>query len=78
MMVLHNARERTEEDFAQILARADQRLKLRKVWRRGPDTAASTIIDLNDTEVLLRLRERSSSFSLFTPPEHIKSIDTFS
>ncbi|KAH8690473.1 S-adenosyl-L-methionine-dependent methyltransferase [Talaromyces proteolyticus] len=46
MMVLHNARERTEEDFAQLLARADPRLKLRKVWRRGPDTAASTIIEV--------------------------------
>jgi hypothetical protein len=46
MMVLHNALERTEEDSTQILARADQRLKLRKFWRRGPDTAASTIIEV--------------------------------
>ncbi|GAQ10180.1 sterigmatocystin 8-O-methyltransferase [Aspergillus lentulus] len=45
MMVLHNARERTEEDFAGLLARADPRLKIKKVWRNGPDAAASTVVE---------------------------------
>jgi CRISPR/Cas system type I-B associated protein Csh2 (Cas7 group RAMP superfamily) len=45
MMVLHNARERTEEDFADLLARADPRLKIKNVWRKGPDAAASTMVE---------------------------------
>ncbi|KAL4865955.1 hypothetical protein BDV12DRAFT_187770 [Aspergillus spectabilis] len=45
MMVLHNARERTEEDFARLLAQADPRLRLKQVWRKGPDAAASTMVE---------------------------------
>ena len=45
MMVLHNARERTEEDFANLFQQADKRLKLQKVWRKGESMAASTIIE---------------------------------
>lgn len=45
MMVLHNARERTEEDFAEILRQADARLKLIKVWKKGESVAASTMIE---------------------------------
>jgi hypothetical protein len=45
MMVLHNARERTEGDFALIFARADPRLKLRKVWKTGHDAGAGTMIE---------------------------------
>ncbi|KAF2109356.1 cercosporin toxin biosynthesis protein [Lophiotrema nucula] len=45
MMVLHNARERTEEDFAEILRQADARLKLIKVWKKGESVAASTLIE---------------------------------
>jgi hypothetical protein len=45
MLVLHNARERTEEDFAQLLERADSRLKIKKVWRNGLDAAASTMVE---------------------------------
>jgi 6-hydroxytryprostatin B O-methyltransferase len=45
MMVLHNAQERTEEHFAQLLARANPRLKIKQVWRKGSDAAASTIVE---------------------------------
>ncbi|MCJ1247158.1 hypothetical protein MMC30_004370 [Trapelia coarctata] len=45
MMVLHNARERTEEDWAAMFKTADPRLKLQKVWRKGESVAASTIIE---------------------------------
>lgn len=46
MMVLHNARERTEDDFAAIFARADPRLKIRKVWKTGHDAGAGTLIEV--------------------------------
>ncbi|KAJ2983599.1 hypothetical protein NQ176_g578 [Zarea fungicola] len=46
MMVLHNARERTEEDFALIFNRADPRLQIRKVWRTGHDAGAGTLIEV--------------------------------
>jgi hypothetical protein len=46
MMVLHNARERTEEDFATIFARADPRLELKKVWKTGHDAGAGTLIEV--------------------------------
>jgi SAM-dependent methyltransferase len=45
MMVLHNARERTEDDFAEIFRQADSRLKLIKVWKKGESVAASTLIE---------------------------------
>lgn len=45
MMVLHNARERTEDDWAALFKTADPRLKLQKVWRKGESIAASTIIE---------------------------------
>lgn len=45
MLVLHNARERTEEDFANILKAADPRLTLVKVWKKGESVAASTLIE---------------------------------
>ncbi|KAL2859608.1 S-adenosyl-L-methionine-dependent methyltransferase [Aspergillus pseudodeflectus] len=45
MMVLHNARERTEGDFAELLRRADERLRIKKVWRGGHDAAAGTIVE---------------------------------
>ncbi|KAL2802402.1 S-adenosyl-L-methionine-dependent methyltransferase [Aspergillus granulosus] len=45
MMVLHNARERTEGDFAELLRRADPRLKIKKIWRGGHDAAAGTIVE---------------------------------
>jgi hypothetical protein len=45
MMVVHNARERTEEDFIEILHAADTRLKLVKVWKGGENVAASAIIE---------------------------------
>lgn len=45
MMVLHNARERTEKDWAEIFGNTDPRLKLEKVWVKGESMAASTIIE---------------------------------
>jgi hypothetical protein len=45
MMVLHNARERTREDFVNILAEADSRLKLIEIWKKGESVAASTLIE---------------------------------
>ncbi|KAL8790012.1 MAG: hypothetical protein Q9195_006561 [Heterodermia aff. obscurata] len=45
MMVLHNARERTEEDFANLFQQADKRLVLEKVWRKGESAAASTMVE---------------------------------
>ena len=45
MMVLHNARERTEEDFKTLFEWADPRLRFQRVWRRGESFAASTILE---------------------------------
>ncbi|KAL2846351.1 S-adenosyl-L-methionine-dependent methyltransferase [Aspergillus pseudoustus] len=45
MLVLHNARERTEADFAELLRRADSRLRIKKVWKGGHDAAAGTIVE---------------------------------
>ena len=45
MMVLHNARERTEEDFKRLFEEADPRLRYQKVWRKGESVAASTILE---------------------------------
>ncbi|KAL2796211.1 S-adenosyl-L-methionine-dependent methyltransferase [Aspergillus keveii] len=50
MMVLHNARERTEGDFAELLRRADERLRIKKVWRGGHDEVAGTIVEAVLTE----------------------------
>ena len=44
-MVLHNARERTEEDFAALFQQADPKLVLQRVWRRGERVAASTVVE---------------------------------
>ena len=38
MLVLHNAREQTEEDFKQ----ANPRLQYQRVWRKGESMAAIT------------------------------------
>ncbi|KAI9801588.1 MAG: hypothetical protein M1825_003267 [Sarcosagium campestre] len=50
MMVLHNARERTEEDFKNLFERADPRLKYQRVWRKGESVAASTILEAKFVE----------------------------
>lgn len=47
MMVLHNSRERTEEDFKEIFHKADPRLELYKVWRKGPSSVhGSTLLEV--------------------------------
>ena len=45
MMVLHNARERTEEDFKGLFKQADPRLQYQCIWRKGESVAASTILE---------------------------------
>ena len=45
MMVLHNARERSEEDFKHLFEQADPRLRFQRVWRKGESFAASTILE---------------------------------
>lgn len=50
MMVLHNARERTKEDFADIFRQADPRLELVKVWKKGESIAASTLVEARFVE----------------------------
>ncbi|KAG8532388.1 uncharacterized protein KY384_002873 [Bacidia gigantensis] len=45
MMVLHNARERTEEDFRRLFEQADARLRFQRVWRKGESVAASNILE---------------------------------
>lgn len=51
MMVLHNARERTEEDFKSLFEQADPRLKYQRVWRKGESVAASTILEAKFEEI---------------------------
>lgn len=46
MMVLHNARERTVEDFEQLFVQADSRFKVEKVWTKGSDVLADTLIEV--------------------------------
>lgn len=51
MMVLHNSRERTEEDFKEMLNKADPRLQLYKVWKKGPSSIhGSTLLEVRFQE----------------------------
>ena len=50
IMVLHNARERSEEDFKRLFEKADPRLKYQRVWRKGESVAASTILEAQSFE----------------------------
>lgn len=51
MMVLHNSRERTEEDFKGMLNEADPRLQLYKVWKKGPSSIhGSTLLEVRFQE----------------------------
>lgn len=45
MLILHNARERTEEDFKELFKQADPHLRYQHVWRKGGSVAASTILE---------------------------------
>lgn len=44
MLILHNARERTQEDFKEVFKQADPHLRYQHVWRKGGSVAASTIL----------------------------------
>ena len=50
MLVLHNARERSEEDFKNLFEQADPRIKYQRVWRKGESFAASTILEAKFVE----------------------------
>lgn len=45
MMVLHNARERTVEDFRHLFAEADSRFRVEKIWTKGSDPLADTMVE---------------------------------
>ena len=45
MLVMHNARERTEEDFVKLFKQADPRLQYQRVWCKGESVAASNILE---------------------------------
>lgn len=59
MLILHNARERTEEDFKELFKQADPHLRYQRVWRRGWSVAASTILEalLVDDNAVNRMEE---------------------
>jgi hypothetical protein len=44
MMVLHNSRERTEDDFRKLFEEADPRLELVRLWRKGPSSVHGTTL----------------------------------
>lgn len=55
MLVLHDARERTEKDFKGFFKQADPRLQYQRVWLKGESVAASTILEalfVDDNAVL--------------------------
>ena len=45
MLVLYNARERTEEDFVKLFKQADSRLQYQRVWRKGESVTATNILE---------------------------------
>ena len=45
MMVLHNAKERSEEDWKRVFEEADSRLVYRKVWRKGESVSAVSTLE---------------------------------